>query len=860
MSECRCDRHRRRRNLSCLVAIAAGVFLGGPAMAFPAQTDDGSALPYADTDARHAAVAGAHLVFVAPATNDLDLAASAKVTTPGSPADAGLLPGLPEGFVATVSNAVSTPRAATTSLAPTETRSGDSDSTGGHAQTAARSERPRPQPPGAGMLLPFGPEVGAAMLRHGDLFLVYLDTAAELALPPDHGLFVSATVERSANAMLLRLMMASGSDLRLCRVETGWLLSRATSAPCDAPPTITLDRADGALRLHAGHPGRVVAARDPITGQDLLIETAGDERFGRVADPSRSPAAMVPGTELGIILAEAGDAVRLDRQADGAIVRPWGGDATGLLPADAMTHVLDLPHMDALQARQRLEQAQTLLRQHAAPSRAMLIEAAEAALGAGNGWQALYFVHQAQAWQTPGDSNEQRRIAMIDEAAQLLEHFPLETTRASTEAANSAFADRSDEAASWRALAGWQRDPPAGERCSRLQQAVQLLSDYPAPLRERLLPAAGEALSACGTGQELSWLQHLPDDDTLRLAKAQAQARGNDLAGPLDGLDRLTRDRDPVVAYRAEKLDIDYRVRRHEMDARQAADRLEPLVFAARMAGDEDAWARDLAELRLQAGQFDQALDALSLLPASAGGTNELLLHLVQALATGDEPKDLVAWDSQLLKCAKLLERQGSSDPRTRVMLAEALLRGGLARKAIEVLPSSDATTDVDLRLRILTTRVKGLVDLGDIEGARAALSAAQDAQSNLPNPIIVLQAQIAMRAGDCAGALQSLDRMTQSASGDHDREISRLRALCQTKTARWSEAETSWQGLLPNAAPRDALPAADQEIVLRYLEAATRAGDTAAVELGIRQFSDRMTSENRIALSALQKTVVAVR
>ena len=862
-------------NVARLAAVAATLLVAGQAMAFPSLSDDGEAWQADMAGQGHMSAPGMRRIFEvsAPheANGDPGVTAAATGTAAGAaglPVGDGLMPGLPDGFVASVAEPVAKPTAAPNKAAP----SGPAGVTAGaHAAKSQESVRSvssdnstsrqadaRPGP--GGLLLPFGPEVGAAMLRYGDLYLVYIDTTAEIALPSDRGPFIAASVERAGDATLLRLTVSSGSDLRLCRVETGWLLSRVATAPCGAAPGIGIEQVSGDLHLRANHPGRVVASRHPFTGQSLLIATARDEGFGRVEDPSTSPSGSVLRTEIGIVLAGASDAVQLERQVNDVVVKPWGGTPAGLLPAGTLTRLLRLPHMDAQQANQRLVQAQLLLRGRGSPTPELLSEAAEAAIGTGDGWQALYFVHQAQALPTSGSDDEARRIALLGSAAHALESFAEAASPSSSAQADrpSGGSDRSDEAAIWRLLSDWQTRPSGGDACHHLQQAVQLLSGYPTPLRTRLLPEVGAAFSACGNEKDLDWLAQLPDDGALRLAKAIGQMRRAAPGGSLDGLDRLIRDPDPVVAYRAEKLDIDHRVERHQLDARAAADRMEPLVFAARMAGDEDAWRQDLATLRLQAGQIDQAIEALRLLPAGTKEADALTIRLVQAVAGQDKPADMVGWNNRLLKCARLLERQTAPHISTSVVLAEALLRGGLARKAIDLVSALGPVADDDLRLRILNVKVKGLAEMGDLDGARAALSGEPATKGEFADQVAVLQARIAVQGGDCADALHVLDGIT--AAGRQDSETLRLHAFCLTKTARWAEAEVAWRGLLSNAAPSVTLAPADQETVLRYLEAAARAGDAGAVEKGIRQFGDQMSADNREAVSALQKTMLATR
>ena len=135
---------------------------------------------------------------------------------------------------------------------------------------------------------------------------------------------------------------------------------------------------------------------------------------------------------------------------------------------------------------------------------------------------------------------------------------------------------------------------------------------YPAPLRARVLPLAAETMVRGGARDAARrLLAARPEDATLGYARALLDEADGRTAPALARLDRLVRSRDRKLAARAAVHAVELRLRTGRISPAQAADALDPLIYAWRGDARELAVRLRVADLRIETGAWRRALELL---------------------------------------------------------------------------------------------------------------------------------------------------------------------------------------------------------------------------------------------------------
>ncbi len=466
--------------------------------------------------------------------------------------------------------------------------------------------------------LPFAAATGAAALRRGAEALVVFDEARPIDLAALHAdpAYAAATIQMLPAATVLHLPLAPDAALRLGRDAAGWTLRLGHESLAPIRPGV----ANGALLLPSPTAGHVVSIPDPDTGGVLLVgtETAPGEA---VAVARRMPDATLLATFQGVAVAPISDNVVLRAAPPGFVLEGDGGRRLALDPPDAET----LAAADAARLTRRwdfpaLPQAALLRRAQAladaaanAPPQARTagrLAAVQAELALGLGAEAQSLAHLAMI--------EDGRAAAAADAPALAAIAALLAGRLDdTAALDDPRLDGSDEVSLWRALrrAALHQAPQAAPV---LAATLPLLLAYPAPLRTRLLPLAGETLVAGGEHDAAARLFAAHKDDAgLDYARALLDEAEGHAAPALATLDRLAQSPDRRLWARAAVHAAELRLRLGGLKPAEAADALDRLIYAWRGDGRELALRRRVAELRAAAGQWRAAL---ALLRDSADG------------------------------------------------------------------------------------------------------------------------------------------------------------------------------------------------------------------------------------------------
>ena len=165
-------------------------------------------------------------------------------------------------------------------------------------------------------------------------------------------------------------------------------------------------------------------------------------------------------------------------------------------------------------------------------------------------------------------------------------------------------------------------------------------------MRDRLLPLVAETLVAGGEiAPAAALLDARKDDPTLDLARAMLEEAKGDIPQALASYDRLAQSRDQSLHARAATRAVELRLASGAIDAKQAGDRLESLLYAWRGDHQELALRERLAELKAGIGSWRAALallrDSETLFPDDKTAVHAKLTEKFGALLHGDTADSL---------------------------------------------------------------------------------------------------------------------------------------------------------------------------------------------------------------------------
>ena len=413
--------------------------------------------------------------------------------------------------------------------------------------------------------------------------------------------------------------MAAPRNLRVARSPAGWLLA-ATTSPVTLnsvqPQLVPAPTGGTMLRLAASQPAGVVSVLDPLGSGILLVGT--QMAPGEAISTGRHDVQFdLRATLQGVVVAPASDDIQLRRVANGfeiaagphanGTILTSGMVQSGLEPAPLPASLLfQIPRDTTAGLAQSL-----VLQEHVAAEAPALarseprLRIAETMLGLGMDVEALSVLDIALA-EDPALS-ETPRATGLHAVAGILAHRKI--------AADGILDPRltgSGEIQLWRALMHvfWRQEDAAD--AVQLAANLPILRGYPAQLRDRLLPAALEAMASHGQAKAAdAALKTLPDDPPLTLARAMVLEAG---AHPTDALplyDQVAARPDRLARYKAMVRTAELRSRLGQLDTKGTADALERTLYAWRQPSLELAGRVRIAELQQQAGQWQKAIDVL---------------------------------------------------------------------------------------------------------------------------------------------------------------------------------------------------------------------------------------------------------
>lgn len=699
---------------------------------------------------------------------------------------------------------------------------------------------------GSAFLVPFASTTAAAAFLTAHATHIAFDERrpVDMAGLRDDPVFGATTVELLPGGTLFRVPLPPGRFVALTQMPQGWRIAVLPVAPALHP--IVAAFADGRLNLAADQPGSVISLADPDTGATLLAGTQHRPGQGILAY-RRSPEFIMRPTSHGVVVEAISDAITLRPTPTGftlagrptGLILPPNINLTDLLTeAASLTGQLDLPIMptDALLRRARRMLAEAAAKPPLArgPYRRA---AAESLLALGFFAEAESLLHMVTE-QDPkeGASAETQTLTAvaallagrIDEAAALSDRA----------------LDGTDEIAFWRAARLAMRDEGSPAAAAVFSKTAPLILEYPAPIRQRVLPLVIETMIQ---GGEIAPAARLLNEfkNTPKLAYARAlmrQAEGN-TADALNMLDALATGHDQFDRARAAVRAVELRLASRTIDKTAAADGLDKLLYAWRGDGRELALRQRIAELRGQSGAWRAALATLRQaetdFPEQAAPIRERLKDIFADMIRDEGTRKIPAIEfvSMVDENADLMPANGGEEPIEQALAdrLSALDLPGRAKPVLEKLlrsaRSDIAKAQFGASLAALESRE------GNDAAARAVLTASDGRllPPDLAEQRAILLAGSVARLGNPAEAAELLTPFRSNLAME-------TRARIQEAATDWTEAAKTRVDLVAlTVAESGPLDESGAQAVLRLTTATARAGNDAGLAELLVKFGGRI-------------------
>ncbi len=467
---------------------------------------------------------------------------------------------------------------------------------------------------GSAFLVPFANTTGAAVFqRGGRTFVVFderrpVDMAALRADP----VFGQTTVQLLPNGTLLRLPVPPGVSIALFQTPQGWRIAGLAAAAKTQP--IVATSVDGAMSLGAEQPGDVISMADPDTGATLLVGTQRRPGQG-VATTRRTTEFVLRATGLGVVVEPLSDTIVLkvvptgfilSGGAGGLAVSPTTADTEALMQAAHLTRRLNFSTVPAAPLMQLMKRqiadAAAAQPQARGPKRRAVAQS----------MIALGMAAEAESLLDVAAEQDPRQAASADVTALKAVAALLAGRPADAEGINDPRLTGTDDIALWRAVRQAMLDEGSPSAAAIFASTAPLALLYPKPIADQILPLIIETMIQGGkVTAAAQLLAQRKDDHRLDYARAlQQQAEGHtDQALAL--LDELAAGHDRFDRARAATRAVELRLASHKIDASQAADALDKLIYVWRGDQRELALRERIAELRGQSGSWRVALSTL---------------------------------------------------------------------------------------------------------------------------------------------------------------------------------------------------------------------------------------------------------
>jgi hypothetical protein len=698
---------------------------------------------------------------------------------------------------------------------------------------------------GSAFILPFAATTGAAEFQDNQDTYIVFDERRPVDLSPLHDdpMFSRAEVRMLAGGTLLHMPAMPGIAVSLAPSQSGWRIAANKSAPTVQPIAVTYGNGD--ITLAADKSSGIVSIADPVSGATLLVGTTRHPGQA-VALARRSADFIMHPTKLGVVVEPLSDALTLKVVANGFLIgQPPNGlsispQTTGAT-ADALslTRRLDFynagPEMLLPRLVEQIDQAALAPAQARGPKR---VAAAVTMTSLGMAAEAQSLLRVA-AEQDPHLASS-ADVAALSAVTALLAGRPTEA-----DGLNDPRLTGSDDIALWRGIRQAMLEEGSPAAAAVFASTAPLVSLYPRPIRDRILPLIAETMIQGGeTAAAASLLAGDKDNPKLAYARALLALKQGDTDKALAMLDLLADGHDQFDAARAAVQAVELRLATNKITPAQAADAMDRLVYAWRGDQRELALRQRIAELREQTGEWSVALATLRQAEADFPDQAKQVHNRLQ-----DAFADMVS-DPRLEQMPPIdvvsaidenadLAAAGSADPRVQEQLADRLLALDLPGRASSVLEKlmKSATTP-------LTKALYG-VNLATVDGREnndaAALAALNASEApNLPAALAerrtLLRADTLAHSGDARAADALLAGLGTPAA-------SQARAAILERAQDWSGAEKVWMDYAAKTLPDSGTLDDDQaRTLVRLATDAARAGDDAALTSMRDKYAGRLS------------------
>jgi len=704
---------------------------------------------------------------------------------------------------------------------------------------------------GSAFVVPFGNTTGAAVFQRGGRTFVVFDERRPVDMAALHAdpVFGQATVQLLPNGTLLRLPVPAGVSIALFQTPQGWRIAGLTAVAKSQPIVATY--VDGAMSLGAEQPGDVLSMADPDTGATLLVGTQRRPGQG-VATTRRTTEFVLRATGLGVIVEPLSDAIVLKAVPTGFIltggpgglaVSPSTAATEALMQAAHLTRRLDFSTMPTaplmrLMSRQ-IADAAAAQPQARGPMRRAVAQS----------MMALGMAAEAESLLDVAAEQDPRQAASADMTGLKAIAALLAGRPADAEGIYDPRLTGTDDIAFWRAVRQAMLDDGSPAAAAVFASTAPLALLYPKPIADKILPLIIETMIQGGKiASAAQLLAQRKDDRRLDYARAlQRQAEG-DTDQALGLLDDLAAGHDRFDRARAAIRAVELRLASHKLDASQAADALDKLIYVWRGDQRELALRERIAELRGQAGSWRVALATLRQaetdFPEQAAAVHDRLKDAFANMVAGHGLQQMtpIDVDSAVDENADLMPTNGG-DPALEEQLADRLLALDLPERAKPVLGKlMKSTASVGGKARFGATLAALDSREMDETGALAALDASegQGLPPDLAEKRALLRANAMAHSGNPAAAAATLTAIGTPATNE-------ARATILEQAQDWPAAEQAWSAYTATALPPEGgLDDGQARTLLRLTTAAARAGDDTTLAT-LRQKYD-----GRIAVGAL--------
>jgi hypothetical protein len=640
----------------------------------------------------------------------------------------------------------------------------------------------------------------------------------------------NATIRLLPAATLLQLRLQPDRVAVLAQVPQGWRISILATRP--GLRAIVPVQAEGRITLAADAPGQVVTMLDPDSGTTLLIGTQRQAGQGMLTPRRSAEYSLLPTTQ-GVVAEPLSDRVALrvapagftlSGEPDGLQLSSSAGADNLLTDAIALTRRFQFPTMPTQQLSvQLVEQLDDIA---AVPPQARGLRR----LAAARSLLALGLAVEAQAMLQIA-AEQAPREGMSAELAGLSGIAALLAGRTEESAGvTDARLTGTDEIALWRAVRGATLQEGSPRAASTMAATAPLALTYPPAMRDRILPIILETMILGGeTHAAASLLTPRKDEPGLGFARALLKQAEGDVPGALAEYDALTNGHDQRDRRRAGSRAVELRLSSGQIDARQAADQLDKMLYAWRGDSLELTSRQRMAELRQQAGAWGPALATLRAteadFPDVAAITHGKLQETFAALLKDDvadklPPLELVA----LVDANADLLPSSAEGEALEARLADRVLALDLPQRADPLLDKLIRSAPTALGRATFGERLAALrLREGDAAKALTALESS-DATEELPAELTqrrtLLFADANARLGRIGAATAALATLGTPAADE-------ARATILERVQDWPAAEQALRDYLARTLPETGpLDDAQRSMILRLATAAARAGD----------------------------------